>query len=85
MGILQSEAVNSTGIAPICSVKTKGFVGRLTHPANAQPIKTVKRIFNVFTNEALQASRTLSRIAVIYSIPASFTPLLCYEIKNTLY
>ena len=73
MGIVQFAVVNSTGIAPTCSVKTRGFVGRLAHPVRAQPIKTAKRIFKAFPNRTSRVLASSAKVTVLYSILGSIT------------
>lgn len=73
IGIVQFVVVNSTGIAPTCSVKTRGFVGRLAHPVRTQPTRIVKRIFKAFPNRTAQVLASSTKLTVSYSILGSIT------------
>ena len=73
MGIWQFVVVNAIGSAPTCSVKTRGFVGRLTHPAKAQPIRIVKRILKAFPNRPSRVLASSTKATVSYSILGKIT------------
>lgn len=74
IGILQFVVVNSIGSAPTCSVKTRGFVGRLTHPIRAQPTRIVKRILKTFPNRASRVLASSTKVTASYSILGGITP-----------
>ncbi len=73
IGILQFVVVNSMGSAPTCSVKTRGFVGRLTHPIRAQPARIVRKIFKAFPNRTSRVLVSSTKVTASYSIFGKIT------------